>query len=222
MKIVLIADPEILAIPVKENHEPLVNLTQQSLIAYGPPPEIPNNTDYTFMRQFVYEKLLEAQNMLPTGIRFRLYEAYRSLALQEMLFTERYKKLQAANPSWSHDQLFIENTRLVSPVTNLDGSINVPPHSTGGAIDVCLIDEDGHILEMGLNLNDWMLDIDGSISITNSTKISKEAQRNRLIMNKVLIDAGFVNYPTEYWHWSYGDRYWAFHKKQPHAVYGCI
>jgi hypothetical protein len=23
---------------------------------------------------------------------------------------------------------------------------------------------------------------------------------------------GFVNYPTEWWHFSYGDRYWAYHQ----------
>ncbi len=32
--------------------------------------------------------------------------------------------------------------------------------------------------------------------------------------------AGFVNYPTEWWHWSYGDRYWALLTGSPHAVYG--
>jgi D-alanyl-D-alanine dipeptidase len=24
--------------------------------------------------------------------------------------------------------------------------------------------------------------------------------------------AGFVNYPSEWWHWSYGDKYWGFAK----------
>ena len=33
-------------------------------------------------------------------------------------------------------------------------------------------------------------------------------------MSRALSTAGFVNYPTEYWHWSYGDRYWAFAKRQ--------
>jgi D-alanyl-D-alanine dipeptidase len=25
-----------------------------------------------------------------------------------------------------------------------------------------------------------------------------------------LTGAGLVNYPTEWWHWSFGDRYWAY------------
>jgi len=38
-------------------------------------------------------------------------------------------------------------------------------------------------------------------------------------MSDALIQQGFVNYPTEYWHWSYGDKYWAFIKQQPYAIY---
>jgi D-alanyl-D-alanine dipeptidase len=32
--------------------------------------------------------------------------------------------------------------------------------------------------------------------------------------------AGFVNYPYEWWHYSYGDRYWAFVKGTRPAIYG--
>ena len=53
-----------------------------------------------------------------------------------------------------------------------------------------------------------------------ATKFTLEAQKNRKIMSEVLTKVGFVNYPTEYWHWSYGDRYWAYHKQQPFALYG--
>jgi D-alanyl-D-alanine dipeptidase len=31
--------------------------------------------------------------------------------------------------------------------------------------------------------------------------------------------AGLVNYPTEWWHWSYGDRYWAMATGAPRAIY---
>lgn len=47
----------------------------------------------------------------------------------------------------------------------------------------------------------------------------KEAGQYRKIMSAVLEKVGFVNYPFEYWHWSYGDRYWAYHKKETHAIY---
>jgi D-alanyl-D-alanine dipeptidase len=31
---------------------------------------------------------------------------------------------------------------------------------------------------------------------------------------------GFVNYPTEWWHWSYGDRYWAYALGKRIAFFG--
>ena len=75
---------------------------------------------------------------------------------------------------------------------------------------------------MGIYPKDWMQDNDGVLSLTDSTAISAMAQTNRHILNRVLNEVGFVNYPTEYWHWSYGDRYWAFIKKQPAALYGSM
>jgi len=85
----------------------------------------------------------------------------------------------------------------VSPVTNLGGSQNIPPHSTGAAIDIYLVDEQGKVVDMGISTADWMKDVDGSISQTDSSEISDEAKHHRLIMSHALEGAGFVNYPGE-------------------------
>lgn len=216
---ILVADAKILSIPIVDNQEPLVNIAEIGGIAFGPSPEIPNNTDYTFMRKSVYEKLLKAQELLPKGLRFCLYEAYRSLSLQKMLFDNRYDTLTNLYPTWTHEQIFLENIKMIAPVINLDGSKNIPPHSTGGAIDVYLINDDGNAVDMGIHPKDWMEDLDGSFSLTASTIISNEAKYHRKLMSDALTAVGFVNYYTEYWHWSYGDRYWAFYKKAANAIY---
>ncbi len=36
----------------------------------------------------------------------------------------------------------------------------------------------------------------------------------------MLTAAGLVNYPTEWWHWSFGDRYWALATGKAAALYG--
>ena len=218
--ITLIADPKILAVPISDSHEPLVDLTQQSSIAYGPSPEIANNQDYIYLRKTVYEKLNQAQGSLPKGLYFCLYEGYRSLALQKMIFDKQYANVKKRHPEWSSTQLFAETTKLVSPVINEDGSKNIPPHSTGGALDVYLIDDHGKAVDMGIHPKDWMQDEGGVLSLTSSTLISTTAKMNRRIMSQALAAVGFVNYPTEYWHWSYGDRYWAYVTQQPHTLYG--
>jgi D-alanyl-D-alanine dipeptidase len=43
---------------------------------------------------------------------------------------------------------------------------------------------------------------------------------NRDLLAAALATAGLINYRTEWWHWSYGDRYWALMTNQPAALYG--
>ena len=217
-----IVDPQILSIPIEDNGESLIDLKLQTTLAYGPSPEIPNNQDYTKMRQGVYDRLVTAQEALPTGYKLCLYEGYRSLALQHALFQKRYDAIERVHPRWTREAIFHETVKLVSPITNLDGTRNLPPHATGGAVDVYLLDTEGHVIDMGIHPRNWMQDQDGSWSAMDSYKISKQAQEHRRILADALTQAGFVNYPHEYWHWSYGDRYWAFHKEKSEAIYGVV
>lgn len=218
--VISIADPKILAIPIVDNQEPMIDLLEQEEIAYGSSPEIPNNTDYTKMRASVFEKLKWAQKLLPKGLHFCLYEAFRSINLQKTLFENRMKKLKRQYPAWSSEEIYQETIKLISPVITQDGTKNIPAHSTGGAIDIYLVNDEGTPVDMGIYVKDWMDDIDGSLSATSSIKISAEARKNRNIMSEALSSVGFVNYPTEYWHWSYGERYWAYQMHKANAIYG--
>ncbi len=53
----------------------------------------------------------------------------------------------------------------------------------------------------------------------HSANISTEAQKNRKILSEALSEVGFVNYEPEWWHWSIGDRYWAFINREENAHY---
>jgi D-alanyl-D-alanine dipeptidase len=55
---------------------------------------------------------------------------------------------------------------------------------------------------------------------TRAGNISEEARAHREILGAALTSAGMVNYPTEWWHWSYGDRYWALETGAAAARYG--
>lgn len=219
---ILLVDPKVLSIAVIEENEQMVDLKDQNIILFGSSPEIPNNQDYTKLRQTVYEKLCMAQKFLPKNLQFCIYEGYRSLSLQQFLFDQRFKTILSLHSDWSDEQIFEETIKMVSPVINRDGSQNIPPHSTGGAIDIYLVDQEGNFIDMGIHPKDWMTDKDGSLSKTDSKAISKQAQENRKIMSHALKHVGFINYPAEYWHWSYGDKYWAYHTKNPHAIYNSI
>jgi D-alanyl-D-alanine dipeptidase len=217
----LINDPAVVAIPVVDSKEAFMDLRDQDIIAFGPSPETPNNQDYTKVRKSVYEKLIQAQELLPKDLKFCLYEGYRSLVLQEQLFIDRYQEIMKRRTFWNDEEIFNETTKMVSPVINFDGSVNLPPHSTGAAIDIYLVyaatDEP---VDMGILVQDWKDDMDGSLSATDSLSITKKAQDKRKIMSDALTQVGFVNDPSKYWRWSYGDRYWAYCKGENHAIYG--
>jgi zinc D-Ala-D-Ala dipeptidase len=94
------------------------------------------------------------------------------------------------------DRLVVAQSLLPRPIRLLiiDGCRpDVVPHSTGGAVDLTLSDVDGKKLVM-----------DGGVAPTT------RAEENRRLLNAALDAVGFVNYPPASWHWSHGDRYWAF------------
>lgn len=57
---------------------------------------------------------------------------------------------------------------------------------------------------------------------TDAPAISARARVNRATLGAVLTEAGFMNCPTEWWHWSLGDRYWSLATGQPFAPYGLV
>lgn len=223
-EIVYISDPKIITIPIQECNESMIDLKEQDEILYEQPPKSISKTNkliascYTKIRTTVFDKLRRAQKDLPEGWSFRLYEGYRSRKLQQIEFEQIYQKLAAQHLNLSHHEIFHKTTALVSPVTNLDGTPNIPPHNTGGAIDIEVV-EDGQLVDMGMAVQDWAT-VEPELCATDCSLISKQAQDNRNILREILCSHGFVNYPTEWWHFSYGDRYWAYLTGAKHAIYG--
>ena len=105
--VTLISDNKVLAIPIHENHDAWIDLRKQKTIVYGPSPEVPNNRDYFYLRKTVYEKLKLAQSHLLKGYHFCLYEGYRSLALQKMIFDKQYANVERRHPDWPKKDIFL-------------------------------------------------------------------------------------------------------------------
>ena len=62
---------------------------------------------------------------------------------------------------------------------------------------------------MGTEFNDIPIEPE-NLTYLYSKNISDTAKANRKILIDNMEKVGFTNYPTEWWHWSYGDCYWAF------------
>jgi len=97
-----------------------------------------------------------------------------------------------------------------------------PPHSTGGALDVCLSDKEGNLVEMGSNVDqmDETSNPDFYTNKKNEEAIIWDSRRN--LLREIMTEFGFAQHPNEWWHFSYGDQLWAWKNKKANAIYGKI
>ncbi|MBY0545513.1 MAG: hypothetical protein K2Q14_08225, partial [Gammaproteobacteria bacterium] len=82
-----------------------------------------------------------------------------------------------------------------------------------------IINQEGKLVNMGMAAKDWVC-VEPDLCLTESSLIDQEVRDNRQILLDVMQAQGFVNYPTEWWHFSYGDRYWAYMQSRESAIYG--
>lgn len=211
-RITLMADPAVAAIPVKECGEPLVDVRTAApglLVAEDRDDE---RGAFAYLREGVLRRLLMAQESLPAGLRLQFVEGYRPPGLQRRYFEEYADELRAAYPDRDAARIHQDASRYVSPP-------EIAPHSAGGAVDLTLVTTDGGHVDMGTPINASPEESDGAC-YTAAPDLTPAARTHRRILNSALRAAGLVNYPTEWWHWSYGDRYWALATGADHALYG--
>ncbi|MER5649229.1 M15 family metallopeptidase [Streptosporangium sp. NPDC002524] len=210
-EIVLLSDPRIAVIPVKECGEPLVDLRTLKVIRVDPR-LADREGAYAHVRLSVADRLVAAQTRLPRELRFLVVEGYRPPGLQHRYFAGSVARLRATHPGWDERRAAVEASKYVSPP-------DVAPHTTGGAVDLTLCTLGGAELPMGTPVNATPPEY-GEDCHTASTAISPQAMENRRVLSTAMAFGGFVNYATEWWHWSYGERYWAFGTEARYARYG--
>jgi D-alanyl-D-alanine dipeptidase len=210
-EIVLMSDHRVADLPVVECDEPLVDLRESGELALDPRLADAAGA-YAHLRAGVVDRLLVAQDLLPHGLRLLVVEGYRPLPVQQGYFAEYAGALRRANPGWAADLVRSQASRYISPP-------EIAPHVSGAAVDLTLCTESGAELPMGTAVNASPEESDGAC-YSAARNISAEARRNRYTLGEALATAGLVNYPTEWWHWSFGDRYWAMVTGAGVARYG--
>jgi D-alanyl-D-alanine dipeptidase len=213
----LISDEVLVKIPIKDNGEKLIQVKDKCprmIIRLGAYIKKDGNKackDACLVRETVSQKLGLAQSLLPKGYRLMLRCGHRSLNVQKKRYDWMHNKLKKKYPDWTPEKLREETSKCVAPPDI------IPAHSTGGAIDLSIIGPDGRQLDMGAQMGMFT-----DKTYTNSDKISSKAKKNRMLLIDVMTKTGFINYPTEWWHWSYGDRYWAAALKKKYSIYDGI
>lgn len=214
-------------IPIQECGEPLVPIPVSSFIVELPHPYKKLGANYGrkspyYLRQGVIEALLCCQSFLHKrnpGWHLKIFDAYRPVGVQQFMvdytFNEilQQKGLQREKILPQQQQDIWEQVYQFWAAPSLD-SKTPPPHSTGSAVDLTLVNAQGETLDMGGDIDE--LSPRSVPSYYANTPILKEQQfhRRRELLNKVMSHGDFHRHPGEWWHFSLGDQMWAWLNKQ--------
>ncbi|WP_320664368.1 M15 family metallopeptidase [Prochlorococcus sp. MIT 1223] len=192
-----------------------------------------NGIDPWRLRVEVIRRLLLAEEYLRlehSQLRVAVFDAWRPISVQEFMIDYSINeqcRLRGVNPHKSLDnsdyQQIVKDVSKFWAPPSLD--LNMPPpHSTGGAVDLTLIDLEGKLLDMGGDIDEIgpvsSPEYYGKNVIPYKTNDSSLFHQRRSLLSHVMKQAGFVQHPNEWWHFSYGDQLWAWTKNFPNAIYG--
>tara|TARA_Y100001968_G_scaffold332542_1_gene391082 strand:+ start:6386 stop:7105 length:720 start_codon:yes stop_codon:yes gene_type:complete len=185
-----------------------------------------------FLRSGVINRLVYANDYLcreDLNITLGIFDALRPVSVQsfmvEYTIKEECKRRgidRENNQNKSKVKKIIEEVETYWAMPSLDPALP-PPHSTGGAVDLTLLDSQGIQLNMGCDI-----DCIGAVSTPNyfadsSNDKDQLFNSRRLLLTKVMSKAGFVQHPHEWWHFSFGDQLWAWTMNYSNAIYGgCV
>jgi D-alanyl-D-alanine dipeptidase len=222
-------------IPIQECGEPLVAIPHETFAFVQPHPYEKLGAPYDdkspfYVRQRVLERLLQAQHLLQAsncGWKIQIFDAYRPLAVQQFMVEHTFAKVLQQKGLTESELTEPERASILELVYEFwalpDPDLaKPPPHSTGGAVDITLVDATGQVVDMGSAIDEL-----SSRSYPNHFATSKNAPEqtyhtHRELLNRVMIQAGFQRHPGEWWHFCYGDQMWAWLMNQTDSTFAAI
>ncbi|MFA9559180.1 M15 family metallopeptidase [Evansella sp. AB-rgal1] len=185
---------------------------------------IPHARKECYVRKQVGERLVKAASLLPQKYRLLIWDSYRPFEVQKALYTSFYEKKKQEYPHLSENELDSMVKKYVSFPSLNEGAPS--PHVTGGSVDLTIADKDGTAIEMGTEFDDFsekagtrffetLLEKKESVSEEDS-----RALENRRLLYWVMRESGFTSYVHEWWHFDYGNQWWAELTEADCAIYG--
>jgi zinc D-Ala-D-Ala dipeptidase len=208
---------------IVECHEPLVQIPLAHFAVESPHPYEKLGAPYGdrspfYLRQGVRDRLIGAQTLLQThhpGWQIQIFDAYRPVAVQQYMVDYTFQQLlttqglSAADLSEAQRQTVFEQVYEFWAVPNTDPKLP-PPHSTGAAIDVTLVNASGNVVDMGSAIDEISPRSYPNYFATASDPEASTYHGHRQILHDSMAAAGFKRHPREWWHFSYGDQVWAW------------
>jgi D-alanyl-D-alanine dipeptidase len=174
--------------------------------------EMKHATSKCLVRKEVLDKLKEVQRLLPDGLYLRVWDAWRPFELQKELF-EAYSKtiIKRFNLSELPNSKRIEFISKYVSVPHFNKE-KAPVHTTGGAVDLTLVDANGNELNMGTEFDSFS---EKTHTAYFESTDEEEIKINRRILYNAMTSVGFTNLPSEWWHYDYGDGFWSYYTDIP-------
>ncbi len=175
---------------------------------------IENHPDFSLsVRESVAKKLLAAQQNLPQSWSIIIKAGYRPLEVQQRLLEALIAISRSSHPDWNENQHLRYARKYVA-----DPAISCPPHVTGGAVDIDVFDKlSKELVDMGCPPN-----TDGDIASLHSNLVTAKQRKNRVTLLNAMLGAGFAPLESEWWHYQYGETYWAAFYGQKKTLYDLV
>lgn len=220
-------------VPIRDRGESLVPIPLDCFAVVQPHPYEKLGAPYGgrspyYLRQAVCDRLLQAQKALQAqkpGWQIQIFDAYRPVAVQQFMVEHTYRQLVLAQGlsasviNESERQAIMEQVYQFWALPSADPA-TPPPHSTGAAVDITLVDAQSQTVDMGSPIDEPSKRSYPNHFANSADTQAQRQHQHRQLLAAVLKSAGFQQHPHEWWHFSYGDQLWAWQTRSPVAYYG--
>ena len=207
---------ELDAVEICDNGEPLVDFVAACPeLVFAPEHPVFEFPRVHIVRQSVARMLCQAAQALKAhdpNLKLQIVEGYRPITVQRAMWQHALDEARKRLGDSDTKKLEREAGRYAAP----PDAITPPPHTTGGAVDLEIIDASGARLDF---TSPYEI-TDTQSTAMHAPGLSPEAEANRALLRSILEPTGLTSYADEWWHWSFGDNGWALRVHAPHALYG--
>ena len=230
------------SLPIRECGEPLVPVASGAVSLVEPHPYRSLGAPYLGadpwrLRSGVATALQQAAALLAarqSNWRLRLFDALRPNRVQAFMVWREFQRQAGAaglslaacgNPDQVAQRLPAVYELLAPRVFEFwsepsEDPASPPLHSTGGAVDLTLVDAAGQEADMGCPIDEVGPRAYPDHFVQASAARLQACHERRRLLNEVMSAAGFSRHPNEWWHFSLGDQLWAWQRGMPAAIYG--
>ncbi len=188
------------------------------------------------LRVGALEALRAAQRELQAaqaGWRFKIFDAYRPISVQQYMVDYTFNDLVVragkvpGTLTPAERRFFVERVYQFWSPPSPDPA-DAPPHSTGGAVDVTLVNDRDRDVDFGSPVDEVSERSHPGHYAGSVVAAERDFHRHRQLLEHCMVAAGFAPHPREWWHFSRGDRLWAWQQRQqmpdfvPIAYYGRV